>query len=378
MNQMSKKDCQKVNQKLPFLDGQQAVETDMSNLTYWEQNNSDLVEREVSQAIWSTLECSIFPGAKRASIILAIDYCQARGLDVLQKPVHIVPMQVKTNGSGYDKDDYVWRDVVMPGIGLYRIQAARAGNFAGIDEPEFGPDVTVEFTYTPKPKNQNGRYGRNGRGNQAEQPKSVKYTVTFPSWCKVTVYKMIDGQRCAFTAKEFWTENAATLSGSDCPNTMWRKRPHGQIAKCAEAQALRKAWPEFLSGPTAEEMEGKVLEVEERDITPTDADERKANGPQPLEKVEEQAPIEGEYQAADEQQGKTSNSRKKTQADKKPADDTKGPRLSPQQIKLIRARTAINQVSNEELLLHFKADCFESLPASRVNEILDYANKKAA
>ncbi len=333
----------------------------MTALTHWEQKNPDLLEREVNQAIWNSLEHSIFPGAQRGSIIMAVDYCRARDLDILQKPVHIVRMQVKEPGS----KDKVWRDVVMPGIGLYRIQASRSKDFAGIDEPEFGPDVTETFTIPPKEDRNGNRLGPDR-----------KVTLTYPAWCKLTVYKMVQGQRCSFTVREYWKENYATVgSWSDAPNSMWSKRPHGQLAKCAEAQALRKAWPEIDAGPTAEEMEGKVMDIEpeERDITPA-ADERKANGPQPLDA---QAPIEGEYQAADEQSAKKPKSRKKAPAEA-PAPDLDGARVSEQQIRLIKRRTAINQVSNEELLLHFKADCFEALAASQINEILAYSEGKAA
>lgn len=333
----------------------------MTALTHWEQKNPDLLEREVNQAIWNSLEHSIFPGAQRGSIIMAVDYCRARNLDILQKPVHIVRMQVKEPGS----QDKVWRDVVMPGIGLYRIQASRSKDFAGIDEPEFGPDVTETFTIPPKEDRNGNKLG-----------KDRKVTLTYPAWCKLTVYKMVQGQRCAFTVREYWKENYATVgSWSDAPNAMWSKRPHGQLAKCAEAQALRKAWPEIDAGPTAEEMEGKVLDIEpeERDVTPA-ADERKANGPQPLDA---QAPIEGEYQAADEQPAKKPSRRKKAPAEA-PAPDLDGARVSEQQIRLIKRRTAINQVSNEDLLLHFKADCFEALAASQINEILAYSEGKAA
>jgi hypothetical protein len=52
---------------------------------------------------------------------------------------------------------------------------------------------------------------------------------------------------------------------------MWKKRSRGQIAKCAEAQALRKAFPDTVSSaPTAEEMEGKNMTAE-IDITPAPA-----------------------------------------------------------------------------------------------------------
>lgn len=200
---------------------------------------SALQEKGIDVATWSALKNSIYPGAKDESVMMALDYCRARQLDPLLKPVHLVPMSVKDSRTGKSE----WRDVVMPGIGLYRIQADRSGDYAGAREPEFGPDVTQTLTGVE---------------------------VTFPQWCKYTVYKrMPSGEIVEFSAKEYWIENYAT-GGRDtmAPNAMWKKRPYGQLAKCAEAQALRKAWPEIGQQPTAEEMEGKSLDVDIRDVTP--------------------------------------------------------------------------------------------------------------
>ncbi|WP_058973979.1 phage recombination protein Bet [Type-D symbiont of Plautia stali] len=200
---------------------------------------SVLAEKGIDVATWSALKNSIYPGAKEESVMMALDYCRARQLDPLLKPVHLVPMSVKDQKSGKNE----WRDVVMPGIGLYRIQADRSGDYAGAHEPEFGPDVTQTL-------------------NGVE--------VTFPQWCKYTVCKrMPSGEIVEFSAKEYWTENYATAGrDTSAPNAMWKKRPYGQLSKCAEAQALRKAWPEIGQQPTAEEMEGKTLDVNDvREVT---------------------------------------------------------------------------------------------------------------
>jgi phage recombination protein Bet len=174
------------------------------------------------------LSSSLYPGAAFDSIKLVIGYCKAAGLDPMQKPVHIVPM--------WDSKAGRMRDVVMPGINLYRTQASRSGQFAGMTEPEFGPDTTENI------------------GGQ---------TITFPAWCRVTVKRVLpNGHVAEFTAREFWMENYAVKGGKEksiAPNAMWTKRPRGQIAKCAAAQALRIAFPEIASQPTAEEMEGKQL-----------------------------------------------------------------------------------------------------------------------
>ncbi|CAJ0698641.1 phage recombination protein Bet [Ralstonia holmesii] len=183
--------------------------------------------------LMSVLRNSLYPGARDESIKLVLGYCRAAALDPMQKPVHIVPMSVSTgkkDNDGWDIKEM--RDVVMPGIGLYRTQAARSGEYAGVTEPDFGEDVTEKL------------------GDA---------TVTYPKWCRVTVKRLLNGTVVEFTAKEYWRENYATKSARSVePNAMWKRRPYGQLAKCAEAQALRKAFPEFGAQPTADEMEGAI------------------------------------------------------------------------------------------------------------------------
>jgi hypothetical protein len=78
----------------------------------------------------------------------------------------------------------------------------------------------------------------------------------------VTVKRLLpNGSIVEFTAQELWIENYATKSSKVYdPNSMWKKRPYAQLAKCSEAQALRKAFPELGAAPTADEMEGKALD----------------------------------------------------------------------------------------------------------------------
>ena len=190
------------------------------------QNDEQLVE---------VLGASLYPTGSANSIKLVLSYCRAAGLDPMQKPVHIVPMW-----NGKLK---CMQDVIMPGIGLYRTQANRTGQFAGMSEPEFGPMVAAKID---------------------------KVDVTYPEWCKVTVRRQLaSGHVGEFTAVEYWLENYAVKGGAEkstAPNAMWAKRPRGQLAKCAQAQALRAAFPELGALPTAEEMEGKPIDGEFKEV----------------------------------------------------------------------------------------------------------------
>lgn len=188
--------------------------------------------------VLQVLQNSLYPGAALNSIRLVLGYCNAAGLDPMTKPVHLVPMwDAKLGGM---------RDVVMPGIELYRVKAERSGKHAGTSKPVYGPMVEYELG-------------------------GVKVTV--PEWCEITVQRINeDGTKAEYTAQEYWIENYAIKGGKEksiAPNAMWSKRPRGQLAKCAEAQALRKAFPTMTGGaPTADEMEGKHIDQGEIDITP--------------------------------------------------------------------------------------------------------------
>ncbi|MEM1209242.1 MAG: phage recombination protein Bet [Planctomycetota bacterium] len=176
----------------------------------------------IDKASWKALTEAIFPTAESPeSIILALSYCQARGLDIFKKPVHIVPIW---NSQLRRTVETVW-----PGIGELRSTAFRTGLYAGRDATAFGEDVHEEWTYQP----------RNG------SPREI--SVTFPEWAQVTVYRMVGGERVAFHGPiVYWRETYATMGKSDSPNSMWERRPRGQLEKCAEAAALRAAFPEEI------------------------------------------------------------------------------------------------------------------------------------
>jgi phage recombination protein Bet len=109
---------------------------------------------------------------------------------------------------------------IQTGIDGYRAIAHRTGEMAGCPEPEY-------------------QYDENGSLVSA----------------KVIVYRTVSGNRCEFSHRAFWAEYCQTARNG-APTSMWAKMPHTMLGKCAEACALRKAFPEELTGVyTAEEMQ---------------------------------------------------------------------------------------------------------------------------
>lgn len=193
---------------------------------------------------WRVLVEQVFPSAQSVeAIALALAYCKSRNLDVFKKPVHIVPMWSSTLGRMIE--------TVWPGIAEVRTTAVRTGSYAGIDEVQYGPMIERTFEGTKE-------IWENRRHVRDEQ---VKITLHVPEYASTVVYRLVQGIKCGFHAKVYW-EEAFAADRSGVPNTMWQKRPRGQLDKCGEAAALRKAFPEELGNTyVAEEMEGRTFEV---------------------------------------------------------------------------------------------------------------------
>lgn len=191
----------------------------------------------IDKGQWKVLAEAIFPAAKSIdAIVMALTYCKSRNLDVFKRPVHIVPMWDSARGAMVE--------TVWPGISELRTTASRTKGYAGCDEAQFGPAITMDFT---------------GRIKEKGDWKDAKITVEFPEWCRITLYRVVGNERCKFVGpKVSWLESYATQGASELPNKMWQERPEGQLEKCAEAAALRRAFPEEIGNElTAEEMIGR-------------------------------------------------------------------------------------------------------------------------
>lgn len=230
----------------------------MSNELAVQQSEYAVLNMPQSTAI-ATLRASLYPGASDESVINVLEYCRAAKLDPMQRPVHIVPMWDAKTGKT--------RDTIMPGVNFHLTAAERNG-CAGIGEPEYGPDVTEVL------------------GEER---------ITYPAWCKVKVYRLIEGGRIAeFVGYERFTECVST-NKKGTPNAMWKKRPYGMLAKCAMSQALRKGFPSVAGAYTAEEMAGKTIGEEFDDYV---VSESEAEKPSPTAGIKTKAEAAAEKKRA--------------------------------------------------------------------------------
>lgn len=147
--------------------------------------------------------------------------CKEKSLSPFQKQIYLLPFKQK-NG-----DTWVTHYACIVGIDGYRTIAERTGKYAGSDDVKFNDDKT-EF--------------------QCREA-GLKNPIT----ATVTIYKMSGGQRIPFTTTASWD---SYVPANEKKRFNWNRMPYLMLGKCAEALALRKAFPEALSGLHAEEEAG--------------------------------------------------------------------------------------------------------------------------
>lgn len=153
--------------------------------------------------------------------------CKRTGLDPLAKQIYFQKYLDKKTGES--------KMTIITSIDGYRLIADRTGSYAGNDEPLFGEEKEI--------------ITKDGK-------------IFVPSRAVCTVWKIVQGLRVSFSSTPaYWDE----YYPGEYKGHMWRKMPHVMLAKCAEAAALRKAFPNDLSGiyiqEEMEQAQGDIITV---------------------------------------------------------------------------------------------------------------------
>ncbi len=174
----------------------------------------------------------------------------------------------------YNKDKPDKRKVsFITGIDGFRAVAQRNGDYRPDDsEPEFTTDPTLQGPSNPKGLVKAVVKAFKRHGSEWHPVVGVAYWTEFAPMKQDAEggYDWIDtGETWADSGKPK-KKKVARGEVTEVPSGKWADMPFVMLAKCAEAQALRKGWPEDLSGIySPEEMDRTML-----DITPSEAVEQ--------------------------------------------------------------------------------------------------------
>ena len=145
------------------------------------------------------------------------------------RAVGLNPLKKQIYAQVYNKDKPDKRQLtIITGISGYRTIADRTGNY--------------------RPDDQAPRYTM-GKVDQTFNPPGIEKA-------EVTVFKHAHGEWFPVVGEAWWSEYVPLnweKTGIDTKKTGWVKMPRIMIAKCAEAQALRKAWPDDFGDLRIEE-----------------------------------------------------------------------------------------------------------------------------
>ena len=168
---------------------------------------------EWSEAQLTIIHNNYAKGATPEEFALLMEIARALQLDPLKRQIHFVKRTAKDGDRWVD----VW--ATQTGIDGFRSIAEETGLYDGQDEPEYG------FVETSNPKT--GEI----LGKRLEL-------------ARVKVYRKDIGR--PFVGVAYFDE-FVQVTRDKVPVKMWAEKPRTMLAKCAEALAFRKAFPQKLS-----------------------------------------------------------------------------------------------------------------------------------
>lgn len=174
---------------------------------------------EVTSEELELVKRTVANGATDAELKLYLHYCARQGVHPLDRLIHFTKREGKYTP--------------ITSIDFMRTRAADTGEYAGSDDAVFG-----------------------------------NHTQSHPDSASVTVWRLVQGQRCPFTATARWAEYCPDHGPSGKADRMWKRMPHTMLAKCAEALALRKGFPRQLAGLYAREEMDQAGEPSGYSVTP--------------------------------------------------------------------------------------------------------------
>lgn len=158
--------------------------------------------------------------------------CQTTGLDPFRKQIYMIGRRTKVKHWDEQQkrqvEDWITKYTIQTGIDGFRWNGQRAAK-------REGTAIRVDGPYWQ---------GADGGGWQ-----DVWLSSQPPAAAKFVIFR--DGE--AHTGIAMYREFVQTIPGSNAPNSMWAKMPANQLAKCAEAQAWRRAYPDDFSGMQLED-----------------------------------------------------------------------------------------------------------------------------
>lgn len=175
---------------------------------------------------------TIAPGSTPDELMLFVKVCERTGLDPFARQIHALKRRAKNDDTGQWEE----RLSIQVGIDGFRLIAERTGAYLGRLGPYWcGPD---------------------GKWLMADDGKPLPWLSDQPPAAALVGVRRRGWTEPLWAVARYASYVQTKQDGS--PRRMWKAMPDGQLGKCAEALALRGAFPAELSGLYTDDEMGQA------------------------------------------------------------------------------------------------------------------------